>query len=131
MPALRRRRFAIVLFTLFSLVFMQLALAAYSCPGVASRVQEAAAMAQAGMPCADAMPMAMDEEQPSLCHAHCQAGDQASDNHPLQLPPIALPGALTHQISFTGALTHSARGAPLPASRGAPPLAIRNCCLRI
>lgn len=130
MPALRRHRFATVLFALISLLFMQLALAGYSCPGARSKVQEAAAMAEAGMPCAGSMSMSMDDEQPGLCHAHCQASQQASDNHPLQLPVLALPAGLAFEWASLEAPVRSAPQASLLARATAPPLAIRNCCLR-
>ena len=130
MGALRRNRFATVLLVLASLLFMQLALAGYSCAGIESRVQQAAAMAEAGMPCAGSMPMSMDDEQPALCHAHCAAGEQASDNHPLQMPAVALPAGFALERV---ALQPASRGAPQAAlltRTTAPPLAIRNCCLR-
>ena len=129
MAALRRLRFATVLFALASLLFMQLALAGYSCPSVESRVQEAAAMAEAGMPCAGSMPMSMDEDQPGLCHAHCD-GQQASDNHPLQVLAVALPPGLAIERPFQQAPIRSAPQASLLTRATAPPLAIRNCCLR-
>lgn len=130
MSSLRRHRFATVLVALVSLLFMQLALAGYSCPGVQSKVQQAAAMAQAGMPCAGSMSMAMDEEQPGLCHAHCEAGQQASDNHPLQVLAVALPAGLVFERVSLEPLIRNAPQASLLARATAPPLAIRNCCLR-
>ena len=129
MAALRRLRFATVLVALASLLFMQLALAGYSCPGVESQVQQAAAMAEAGLPCAGAMSM-MDDEQPGLCHAHCQAGQQASDNHPMQLPAVALTAGLAFDRVFLQPAIRSAPQAPLLTRATAPPIPIRNCCLR-
>jgi len=126
----RRHRFATVLFALASLLFMQLALAGYSCPGVETKVQQAAAMAEAGMPCAGSMSMSMDEEQPGLCHAHCEAGQQASDNHPLQVLAVALPAGLVFERVSAEAPIRSAPQASLLARATAPPLTIRNCCLR-
>ena len=130
MAALRRHRFITVLVALASLLFMQLALAGYSCPGVESKVHDAAAMAEAGMPCAGSMPMSMDDEQPGLCHAHCGAGQQASDNHPLQVLAIALPAGLDVQRISVEPAIRSAPQATLLARATAPPLTIRNCCLR-
>lgn len=131
MGALRRNRFATVLLVLASLLFMQLALAGYSCAGVESKVQQAAAMAEAGMPCAGSMSMSMDDdEQPALCHAHCAAGEQASDNHPLQVPAVALPAGLALERVALQPTIRSAPQAPLLTRTTAPPLAIRNCCLR-
>jgi hypothetical protein len=130
MGALRRNRFATVLLVLASLLFMQLALAGYSCAGVESKVRQAAAMAEAGMPCAGSMSMSMDDEQPALCHAHCVAGEQASDNHPLQVPAVALPAGLAFERVALQPAIRGAPQAPLLTRTTAPPLAIRNCCLR-
>jgi hypothetical protein len=130
MPGLRRHRFITVLVALASLLFMQLALAGYSCPGVESKVQEAAAMAEAGMPCAASMSMSVDDEQPGLCHAHCVAGQQASDNHPLQVPAVALSAGLDVERICVEPAIRSAPQATLLARSTAPPLTIRNCCLR-
>ncbi len=57
-----------------NLLFMRLAVATYACPGGLSKAggDQIATMAQAaGMPCVGFMVPAMDDEQPSLCHAHC------------------------------------------------------------
>jgi hypothetical protein len=63
---------------------MQLAVASYACPGAqSSRVAEVAAMAEAGMPCAETMSLRMDDEQPHLCQAHCQASQQTADKYEL------------------------------------------------
>ena len=74
MFGLRRHRLITVLFALFGLLFMQLAVAGYSCP-VGARTSEVAAMAEADLPCAGDM-VAVDAEQPGLCHAHCQSAQQ-------------------------------------------------------
>jgi hypothetical protein len=130
MPALRRHHFATVLFALINLLFMQVALAGYSCPGVETKVQQVAAMAEAGMPCAGSMSMSMDEDQPGLCHAHCVAGQQASDHQPLQVLALALPVGLVLERPALEPPIRSAPQASLLARATAPPLSIRNCCLR-
>lgn len=128
----RRTRLITVLFALVSLLFMQLAVAGYACPGTGAKVAEVAAMAEAGMPCAESMPLNMDDEQPNLCHAHCQAGQQSADKY--QLPsPVAL-GALPADFSLQVAIPVFSE-APLQAPHlqrtTAPPVAIRNCCFRL
>lgn len=129
----RRHRLITVLFALVNLLFMQLAVAGYVCPGAGSRIAEAAAMAEAGMPCADEfMQLSMDDEQPNLCHAHCQTSQQSADKH--ELPsPVAL-GALPADFSLQVALPVFSK-APLQAPHlqrtTAPPVAIRNCCFRL
>jgi hypothetical protein len=129
----RRRRLPTVLAALACLLFMQLAVAGYSCPGTTAKVQQASAMAQTGVPCAGEMSMAADDDQLALCHAHCAAGPQASDNQPPQLPAAAPIAGLVFEpaqvcISSAGA---GAPQAPLLARATPPPLAIRNCCWRI
>ena len=57
------------------LLFMQLATAAYACPAELQALRNAAEMA--AMPgCDGNMPRDMDAEQPQLCKAHCQQGEQ-------------------------------------------------------
>jgi hypothetical protein len=130
MPASRRRRLATVLFALFSLLFMQLALAGYACSGFESRMQSAAAMTESGMPC-DGMAMAVDEAQPALCHAHCEAGQQAADNHPVQVPTVAPASGLAVDPPLLDAYRRNSPHSSLLARGTAPPLAIRHCCFRI
>ena len=57
------------------LLFMQLATAAYACPAELRALRSDAAMAT--MPgCDGDMSRDMDADQPQLCKAHCQQGDQ-------------------------------------------------------
>jgi hypothetical protein len=126
----RRRRLITVLYALFSLLFAQLAVASYVCP-VDSRAGEMAAMAAAGMPCAGEM-TSVDVAQPGLCHAHCQSAQQSVDK--VQTPaPV---GAMASGFTYT--LRPARISSPaLPAQVSlllrstAPPIAVRNCCLRI
>ena len=128
----RRHRPITVLFALISLLFMQMAVARYACPGPMQKASEAAVMAEAGMPSAEPMLLSMDDEQPSLCHAHCQAGQQSAGAHelPSQVTITALPADFTLPVTVP-----VFSGAPLQASHlkrtTAPPVAIRNCCFRI
>lgn len=134
----RQTRFITVLFALFSLLFMQLAVAGYACPGYGPKLiqqSQMAAMAEAGMPCAESMALSMDAEQPQLCQAHCQAGQQSADKY--QPPaPVAierLPVNFTLQNMQTGGLASEPvpGDAPYLQRTTAPPIAIRNCCFRI
>lgn len=129
---LRRHRIPTVLVALCSMLFMQLALAGYFCPGFEARVQEISAMAQAGMPCAQEMSMTADSEQPNLCHAQCQSVKAGADT-----PALQVPAALIDHSSFfdTCAQVPPRQRMNPPtavlARATAPPLAIRNCCWRI
>lgn len=62
------------------LLFMQLATAAYACPAELQALRNAAAMqAMPAMADCDAnMARDMDAEQPQLCKAHCQQGEQVT-----------------------------------------------------
>lgn len=121
-----RHRLITVLLALTSLLFSQLAVAAYVCPGIGSNV------AQASMPCADAMATATDESQPNLCRAHCQAGQQKADTYQ---PPVlaSLPRSGADYLATQ--ILSEPPGASLQTPHlrriTAPSLAIRNCCFRI
>jgi hypothetical protein len=125
-------RFAIVLFALASLLFAQVALAGYTCRDSGSRAAEVAAMAEAGMPCAESMGMTIDAEQPNLCHAHCQADQQTA--HTWQMPVLAsLANASADYLKpqLVPAAPRAQLQAALLRRTTAPPLAIQNCCFRI
>ena len=92
MKALRRSLYAWV--ALLGIVFSQLAVSAYACPGLnplSSSQNTAKAVtgnAMAGMPCAGTGMADVDMEQPALCLQHCDQGNQtvasaqALDFHP-------------------------------------------------
>ncbi len=130
-----RKRFAMVLFALVNLLFMQLAVAAYACPGGLSKAggDQIAAMAQAaGMPCVESMASAMDDEQPSLCHAHSKAEQQTADKH--QVPGLASLADLASDFPLpraTPAPLGTLLQAPLLRRTTAPSLAVRHCCFRL
>jgi hypothetical protein len=130
MPHLRRHRLITVLVALFSLLFMQLAVAGYACPAN-DKLGEAIAMAQAGMPCAGEM-MAIDTDQPGLCHAHCQPAQQTADKVQVPAPAAVMaPGfAYTVKPVHFSAPDRPAQ-APLLLRSTAPPIAVRHCCFRI
>lgn len=127
-----RHRLITVLFALYSLLFMQWAVAAYACPGIGAKVAEAAAMAEAGMPCAESMSLAMNDEQPHLCQAHCQAESQSAEKYQLLslLAVDALPTTPALQIALP-TLVAAPLHAPHLQRTTAPPLSIRNCCFRL
>jgi len=131
MTLTRRFRFVTVLFALCALLFAQGALATYLCPG-AAKAAEVAQMEQAGMPCAETMSQAMDEQQPGLCHAHCQVAQQSADN--FQVPALASLAQLGVVLTVTFAPLEADRGAldsPQLRRSTAPPLAVQHCCFRI
>lgn len=128
----RRFRFLTVLFSLLALLLSSAALAGYACTESA-KAFEVAQMVEAGLPCADSMSRAMDDEQPGLCHAHCQLGQQTADS--FQPPAFAHLMQLGAVLVVQGApqpspLANGFGGTRVPRETG-PPLPIRNCCLRI
>jgi hypothetical protein len=133
----RQFRFVAALIALLSMLFMQLALASYACPNLqAGQKTEAVAMSPASG--AESMPgctgMGLDTEQPSLCHAHDQVGNQSLDkpNIPQVQPFVAV--VLAQALVFVDPTFHPLSIEPrklLLERVTAPPLAIRNCCFRI
>lgn len=128
----RSSRLVAAIVALFSILFMQLAVASYACPSLDT---SHGGQAMSAMPMED---MAgchdMDPDQSSLCHAYGQSGNQSLDKP--AVPPLqpflavgfglpATPLDVTHSpalaVPRATFLTHAT----------APPLAIRNCCFRI
>jgi hypothetical protein len=127
----RHHRLLGALIALCSMLFMQLAVASYACPGMAAGVNPVALqqMRKAMPDCAG-----MDREQPSLCAAYAHPSKPTLDK--ADLPPVApfIPSALMATVIALPADTHRALPAPhqmLLARSTAPPLAIQHCCLRI
>lgn len=132
MTRTRRTRLITAIFALISLLFMQMAVAGYACPGAESKIAAISSMAEAGMPCAQSMTMNMDEEQPNLCKAHCQAGQQVSDKYELPAPGsiAALPPDFLLPVVIS-VLQGTPMQAPHLMRTTAPPVAIRHCCFRL
>ena len=130
-PLFSSRIIAVVL-ALFSMLFMQLALAAYVCPGTQSREALLASMSNMEMPGCDGM----DTEQAALCHAHAhdQGDNQTLDKAdlPSVTPFIAsqLLQTLAPAADFSSAI-FSRYSTQFPAHSAAPPIAILHCCFRI
>jgi hypothetical protein len=126
----RRNRFLTTVVALFSLLFMQLAVAAYACPEL-SPVQQAPMLDADGQPMADCLQM--DRDSPSLCHAHTHKVAQSLDkpDAPSVLPFIATGFALqvlwSEDTVFVSTLPLDS---PHPAGTS-PPIAIRHCCFRL
>jgi hypothetical protein len=126
----RPSRIIAAIITIFSLLFTQLAVASYACPGMNTANPAASATNVVKMAdCAN-----MDKDQPGLCHSHCEAGSQAADtpHAPLVQPFVAaqLTVVLNEAESVFPSHALQPEGVLLQRST-APPLAIRNCCFRI
>lgn len=111
-----------------ALLFAQLAVAAHAC--AAGAEPAAVAIAEHGAPpCAK-----MDAQREDLCLQHCVDEAQSFDHHPLA-PAVLAAGAayLVDRTDRTATFLESTqrRSDALRARVTAPPLAVRNCCLRI
>lgn len=129
----RKHRLLTALVALVGVLFMQLAVAAYACPGFASSNESTAMTADASsmqsMPGCDQR----DPVNPALCHAHCQEGKLSLDK---PQAPVVSPAALIVSAILIPVEPHlPAQSGALPdlfLSRGtSPPIAIWHCCFRI
>ncbi|WP_440963188.1 hypothetical protein ACL58G_22100 [Massilia sp. GER05] len=118
------------LVALLSLLFMQVALAAYACPNL-TPAQSMPMLDSSGQPMANC-PEA-DKQSPTLCYAdtHKQTVSLEKPASPSVMPFVAAGFALS-------LLWPEDRGAmPTPplvflhASGTSPPIAIRHCCFRL
>jgi hypothetical protein len=113
-----------------SLLFAQLAVAAFVCPELEAAAATALSADDAQMDdCAH-----LNVELPSLCQPHCEPDSQRA--HTPHLPPVQAFVAAELSVvicdSHAVALTHTLeRDAPTLKRSTAPPLVIRNCCFRI
>jgi hypothetical protein len=134
MKFLRSSRLLTACIVLVSMLFMQLAVAGYACPGLnLGQVSESASMTMD-----DAMAMSgcagTDQAQPSLCHANDQAGNQSLDKPPMPHVQPFVAAVLTLVFRNVELIDHATDAEPdalLLARTTAPPLSIRNCCFRI
>ena len=81
----KARRFHTIFLLVVSLLFSQLALANYVCPGAVEPVQGVMEMAP-GEPCEG---MAAAQDQTVLCYQHCTDAPQSFDG--MKLPSLSVP----------------------------------------
>ena len=128
-----KSRAAATLFVLISLLFSQVALAWYQCPGddVAAVGATVSTSSDAGrtMPGCEGM----DMDQSALCHAHAQSGTQSLDkpHAPAAQPYIAAVLAVVLPDESRREPLSIAPDARLLTRDVAPTIAVRNCCFRI
>ena len=130
----RRSRLIAAAITLFSILFMQLAVASYVCPaliaGHEQQVEASIEVATADMTSCHEI----DPDEPSLCHAHDQAGNQSLDKPGVPILQPFLATGFWLPLTPTGTepfLVGPARQTTFLEHATAPPLAVRNCCYRI
>ncbi|MBN8487359.1 MAG: hypothetical protein J0M20_06495 [Burkholderiales bacterium] len=113
MLRLRCHRLTAAFIVALSLLFSQLAVAAYVCPAQAD-VQTMAAMMKAGQPCDG-----MDPQQPALCHEH--TAPLAKTFEAAKLPVLG-PPLLVQVLELPFALlSREAQAVPSTASVSAQP----------
>lgn len=122
--------FATIL-ALVAVLFSQLAVSAYACPGTDGMVKSEV-VADAAPPCHQNPAPA---ELTPLCQAHCQQGDQSVDPRSASLASVAmvaLPASWLPVPAGSEVLSEPAepQSSLLERPTG-PPLAVRHCCLRI
>jgi hypothetical protein len=129
-------RFAAAIVALISVLFTQLAVAAYACPDpqgtpadaiVSTTVMDAEQQVMPG--CAE-----LDMEQPVLCHTHVQAGDQSLDKPqvPNVSPAVAILLVPAMQDPYVAYRPVAADTDAVSLTRVSdPPLSIQHCCFRI
>lgn len=133
----RHSRFVTALVALFSLLFMQLAVAAYACPTIkatpeiASHDGWATADSHAEMGGCEG---GVDPERPALCFAYSQDGGQSL--YKPQVPDVqpAVVIDIVRQVVDTSLHLRPVptyAQAPWLMRASPPPLSIRNCCFRI
>ena len=128
----RRLRSLAAFLALLGVLFSQLALASYACPGPQAMALAAITLDEnQGVP---SCPEGVSEPRPALCAAHCQQGDQSLDKPAaLVLPAIPLvailPGLFAPIEPPAAAPPGEQRS--LLARATAPSLAVRHCCLRV
>jgi hypothetical protein len=115
---------------LLSLLFMQLAVAAYACPNLAparsTTMLDSSGQAMANCPEAD-------QQSPTLCYAdtHKQLPSLEKPNAPSAMPFVPTGFALPILWpAVTAAFPHPLQ-LFLHASGSSPPIAIRHCCFRL
>ena len=121
---MRRLRFA-ALIAIASVLFSQLAVSAYACPGAGS--MQAVAAAQE-MPGCNEMPA--PGERSAICQAHCEQGDRSLDKASVTVPAMSSPCAAIEWSTPGEAPSAPAQASLLDRPTG-PPLAVRHCRFRI
>lgn len=135
MKTFRSSRILTAIVAIFSMLFMQLAVASYACPGVSMGSPNDGASASAlaaDMPNCDGM----DPAQSTLCHlyAHGEPSEQSLAKTPVPDVQPFVPVILVLDLRLFDVATIPVVKPYLPIAltrTSAPPIAIRNCCFRI
>lgn len=133
----RRSRFFAAFVAVFSVLFMQLAVAAYACPMLGANAADGAHAgwtSTAGHEGMEGCETADDGKQPALCFAYSQEGKQSLNKPPLpDIPPAVVVAVVRTVVEAAPRFRIASPHAHLPwlMRLADPPLSIRNCCFRI
>lgn len=125
-----RNRLLSAIVALMSLLFMQLAVAAYACPNLMP-APSAPMLDRAVHPMTDCAET--DQQSPTLCdaHAHKQTPSIEKPDVPSVMPFVATGLAMVLVWPEQPAALPSPPHVFLHASGTSPPIAIRHCCFRL
>ena len=129
----RSTRFVAAVIAVISLLFTQLAMASYACPGMTTPARMTMATADNGMAGMDHC-TGMDKAQPTLCQAHNHADPQSLNKPdlPSVLPFLVIGPVLTVFVFDHGAAPPDVFTAiPSLSYATEPTIALRHCCFRI
>ena len=120
-----------------AMLFAQLAVAAYACPGLlpapgaAASESNAAPAAAPAMDC-EHMAMSLDKASPTVCAQHCQQDQQSGQTATLAAPAVLLTSLyLLAPLSTQAPRPSPPRGAqPGLLAATSPPHSILHCCFR-
>jgi hypothetical protein len=126
----RRIRLMSAIVALLSLLFMQLATAAYACPNLIP-ARSAPMLDSSGLPMADCPQL--DRQSPTLCHAdtHKPTPSLEKPGSPSVMPFVATGFALPLLRVDERIALPDPPLVFLHASGTSPPIAIRHCCFRL
>ena len=131
MPLTRNLKRWVCQLMLGVMLFAQLSVAAYACPGMASSAGQASAMAT--MVNCDQMDKQLDKAQPNLCAEHCHQTPQSDQAQVPTLPAMLLislytvsPAASSFGPSWPARSAQDSRLDTAP-----PPLSILHCCFQL
>ena len=124
------------LVALFSMLFMQFAVAAYACRALMGGPESSVDAVMAAMPDCDQVhsPSPADAHSPALCHAHCQDVKSALDKPEAAVvaPALSVVSAILVPLQAVVVMTPGAADRDSLLLRiTSPPISIRHCCFRI
>ncbi len=129
----RSTRLVAAIIAVISLLFTQLALASYVCPGTTTPERMTIAAVDNGMAGMDHC-TGMDKAQPTLCHAHIHSDPQSLNKPDLpSVLPLLVIGPVLSVVLLDDSIAPLGAVIAIPSLSHAtePTMAIRHCCFRI